>query len=99
MGGSGRDAVSAWSDKHVFQRGGQTCPAAFVRSRAVSASRARRWRSQSADGGEDGAHHRAGDSHLGHLEGDGTGVADNAGTDLDQLELQARQTPIGHGLG
>ena len=51
------------------------------------------------DRGKDSPDHCAGDGNLGHLEGDGTGVADNAGTDLDQLELQAGQRPIGHGLG
>ena len=29
VGGSGRDAVSAWSNKYVFQRGRQTCPTAL----------------------------------------------------------------------
>ena len=47
----------------------------------------------------DGAHHRAGDGHLGQLEGDGAGVTDDAGADLDQLQLQAGEGPIGHGLG
>ena len=51
------------------------------------------------DGGEDGAHHRAGDGHLGQLKGDGTGVTDDAGADLDQLQLQAGQRPVGHSLG
>lgn len=51
------------------------------------------------DRGEDGAHHRAGDGHLGQLEGNGAGVTDDAGTDLDQFELQAGQRQLGHFLG
>jgi len=35
------------------------------------------------NGGEDGAHHRAGDGHLGELEGDRPGVPDDAGSDID----------------
>jgi len=35
-------------------------------------------------GGEDGADHRAGDGHLSKLEGDGAGVTDDAGADLDR---------------
>jgi hypothetical protein len=31
------------------------------------------------DGGKDGAHHGAGDGHLGQLEGDGAGVVDATG--------------------
>ncbi len=54
---------------------------------------------QSADRGEDGADHRAGDGHLGQLEGDGAGVADDTRPDLDQLQLQAGQRPLGHFLG
>lgn len=50
------------------------------------------------DRGENGAHHRAGDRDLGKLEGDGAGVAHDAGADLDQLELEAGQRPVGHGL-
>lgn len=38
-----------------------------------------------ADGGEDGAHYRAANGHLGKLEGDGTGVTDDACPDLDRL--------------
>src|SRR3546814_7815579 len=45
------------------------------------------------------SHHRAGDGDLGQLEGNGAGVADDAGADLDQLELQAGQRPVRHGLG
>jgi hypothetical protein len=51
------------------------------------------------DRGKDGAHHRAGDGHLGQLEGDGAGVAHDAGADLDQLQLQAGQRPVGYRLG
>ena len=51
------------------------------------------------DRGEDGAYHRAGYGHLGQLEGDCAGVTDDAGTDFDQLELQAVQLPLGHFLG
>ena len=35
----------------------------------------------------DGAYHWAGDRHLGQLEGDGAGVTDDAGADLDQPQL------------
>ena len=75
----------------VFQRSVQTCPAAFVQFGRGAPSRAQRRRSQSADGGEDGAYHRAGDGDLGQLECDGAGVTHNAGADLDQLQLQAGQ--------
>ena len=37
------------------------------------------------DSGEHSADHRADDGHLGQLKGDGAGMADDAGTDLDQL--------------
>ena len=57
-----------------------------------------RWRSQAADGSKDGAHHGACDSYLGEVEGDGAGVADDAGADLDQLQLQAGQRPVSHRL-
>jgi hypothetical protein len=40
------------------------------------------------DRGEYGAHHRAGDSHLGELEGYGAGVTHHTSADPDQLELQ-----------
>jgi hypothetical protein len=50
------------------------------------------------DGGEDGAHHRAGDGHLGQLEGDGAGVTHDTRPDLDQLQLEAGQRPVSHGL-
>ena len=83
----------------IFRYAGQTCPAAFVRSGPGSRSRAERGRAKSADRGEDGAHHRACDRNLCQLEGDGAGVADDAGSDLDQLQLQAGQRPVGHGLG
>jgi hypothetical protein len=46
-----------------------------------------------------GTHHRASDSHFSQLEGDGTGMAHNAGACLDQLELQAGQRPVGHFFG
>src|SRR3546814_17764250 len=39
------------------------------------------------------------DGDLGQLEGNGAGVADDPGADLDQLELQAGQRPVRHGLG
>jgi hypothetical protein len=51
------------------------------------------------DGGEDGAHHRAGDGHLGQLEGDGAGVTYHTRPDLDPLQLEAGQRPVRHGLG
>ena len=51
-----------------------------------------------SDVGEDCAHHRVGNDHLGQLGGDGAGVTYHAGPDLDQLELQAGQRPVGHGL-
>jgi hypothetical protein len=41
-----------------------------------------------ADGGEDGAHHRAGDRNFGQLEGDGAGVAHDAGAALDQFKCR-----------
>ena len=40
------------------------------------------------DRGEDGVHHRAGDGHLGQLEGNSTGVTDDTGTNLDQFECR-----------
>ena len=43
--------------------------------------------------------HRAGDSHLDQLEGDGAGLTDDAGADLDQLQLQTGQRPVRHGSG
>lgn len=51
------------------------------------------------DGSKDGAHHRSGDGHLGQLEGDGAGVTYHTRPDLDQLQLEAGEGPIGHGLG
>lgn len=65
----------------------------------VDRGRAQRWRSQSADRGEDGAYHRAGGGRLGQLESDGAGVTDDTRPDLDQLQLQAGQRPVRHGLG
>lgn len=53
----------------------------------------------SADRGEDGAYHWAGDGHFGQLEGNGEGVTDDAATNLDQFELQASQRQLGHLLG
>ncbi len=38
-------------------------------------------------------------SDFGQLKGDGTGVAHDAGPDLDQLELKARQRSVDHDLG
>jgi len=69
-----------WLDGGVFQRNGQTCPAAFVQFGRGWLSCARRWRSKAADG----ARHWAGDCHLGQLEGDAAGVADDTCPDLDQ---------------
>lgn len=51
------------------------------------------------DGGKDGAHHRPGDGNFSQLEGDSTGVTHDTSPDLDQLQLQAGQRPVGHGLG
>ena len=51
------------------------------------------------DGNKEGADHRIGDGHFRQLEYDGAGVADDAGSDLDQLELKAGQRPVGHGRG
>jgi len=48
---------------------------------------------------EDGPDHGAGDGNLGQLEGDVAGIAHDAGTDLDQLELKAGRRPVGLGLG
>ena len=39
------------------------------------------------------------DSHLGELEGDGAGVADDPCTNFDQPGLQAGQRPVGYLLG
>jgi len=97
--GSEGEATVVWPGGDVFQRSGQTCLAAFVQFWLGPRSRAYRWRSKAADRGEDGAYHRAGDGHLGQLEGDGAGVTDYAGADLDQLQLQAGEGPIGHGFG
>lgn len=33
------------------------------------------------------------------MKANGTSVAHHAGPDLDELRLQARQRPVGHGLG
>ena len=51
------------------------------------------------DGGDDGPLHRAGYGHLGQLEGDGAGVPDDAGADLDQLQSQAGPRPVNNCLG
>lgn len=51
------------------------------------------------DRGKDGPHHRTSDRDLGQLDGDGACVTHNAGPDLDQLELEAGQRPVGHRLG
>ena len=50
------------------------------------------------DHSEDGPDHPAGDRDFGQLEGDGAGVTHDAGTHLDQLELEGCQRPVGHGL-
>lgn len=49
------------------------------------------------DGGEDAVEEIAWDCDLGELESDRTGMANNAGADLDEPRLQARQRP-GHDL-
>ena len=51
------------------------------------------------NGGKDGAYHCAGHGDLGELEFDGAGVTDDAGPYLNQLQLQAGQRLVGHGLG
>lgn len=56
-------------------------------------------RSQLADGGKYSPHHRAGDRHLHQLEGECSGMTNAAGNNLDQLELAAAQSPVGHRLG
>jgi len=43
--------------------------------------------------------HRASHRDLGHLESDSAGVAHDECCDLDQLELEAGEGPVGHGLG
>ena len=45
------------------------------------------------DGGEGAVEEIARDRDLGQLEGDRAGVADDAGADLDEPGLQARQRP------
>ena len=52
-----------------------------------------------AGGGKDASRHWAGDRGRGQLEGDGAGVAHDAGTDPDQLALQAGQGPTGQHPG
>jgi hypothetical protein len=37
-----------------------------------------------------------GDGDFGQLESDGAGVTHDAGPNLDQLQLQAGQRPVGH---
>jgi transposase-like protein len=60
----------------------------------------RRWRQRfEDDGGKDGPDHGTGDRDLGKVEGDGAGVAHDAGADLDQLQLEGCQRPFGHFLG
>ncbi len=44
-----RESAVIWPDGDVFQRIGQTCPAAFGQFWRASRSCAYRWRSQSAD--------------------------------------------------
>lgn len=51
-----------------------------------------------SDGSKKDAHHWAGDRHFGQQEGDGAGMAEDAGADLDQLELEAGKRPVGPGL-
>lgn len=72
--GSSCKSLSCWPGDPVFQRDGQTCRAALV------------W--VGVDRGEDSAHLWAGDGDLGQLEGDGAGMADHAGSNLNQFELQ-----------
>ncbi len=51
------------------------------------------------DRSQDGPDHGAFDRHLGKSESDGAGVAHDAGTLLDQLQLQAGQRPVGNFFG
>ena len=51
------------------------------------------------DGGEDAVEEITRDCDLGELEGDPAGVAHDAGADLDQPRLQARQGPGGDLVG
>lgn len=46
----------------------------------------------------DGPDHWASHRNLCQLEGDGEGVAHDAGTDLNQHELEARERPVCHRL-
>lgn len=45
-----------------------------------------------------GPHHKASDVDIGELEGGGACVAHDASPDLDQLQLQAGQRPVGSSL-
>ena len=87
-----REPAAGWSGGLVLHLCGRTCLSAFVKFGFGSRARAKRWCSKAANGIEDGAHHRAGDRDLGHLEGDGAGVAHDAGPDPDHFELQAVST-------
>ena len=77
----------------------QRVPCPLVQFEVGQLFDAYRRRSQSADRGKDAAHHDAGDGHLGQLEDDGADVADEAGSNLNQLELKAGQRPVGHRSG
>ena len=90
-GASCFELVPCWLGGEDFQRFGQTCRAAFLQFGVGPLSGAYRRRSQPADRGKDGAHHWAGDSHLGQLEGDGAGVTQHTGADFGQLQLEADQ--------
>ncbi len=90
----GRKLASLESRSDVFQRDGQIGQAGFVRGGTVSASCICRRRSKAADRGEDGAHHLASDGDLRQMEGDGAGVAQDAGTDPDEPGLKAGWRPV-----
>ncbi len=51
------------------------------------------------NGGQDAVEEFAGDRDLGKLEGDRAGMAHDAGADLDQSRLQARQRPCRNLVG
>jgi hypothetical protein len=51
------------------------------------------------NGSKDDPDHCAGHRDLGQLEADGTGMAHDAGADLDQLQLEGCQRPFGRLLG
>jgi hypothetical protein len=61
--------------------------------------RGRRLRLQLCDQPQDLVEHLPGNSDFGHLEGDAAAMADDLGTDIDQLLLQARQRPISESSG